>query len=178
MSEQILEDTKQLEVLVNQVEPGLLKQLEPQKQKQVLHLMAVASQKSYSGPVPPAEMIAAYGQAIPNGGDRLFSMVEAQSAHRQKMEAAVIESQVKQSATGQWMAFWLALTLIAVGTCAFLTGHDAVANVIFGGTIVGLATTFIVGKHYQKQDLKEKKPTDIPVPKVTSLPSKSKSRNH
>lgn len=83
-------------------------------------------------------------------------MVESQSSHRQLIEKEVITSQNRQSESGQLFAFILAILLIAVGTGAFLLGQTAVASIIFGTTVVGLVTVFVLGRRSQQRDLSRK----------------------
>jgi len=85
-----------------------------------------------------------------------MKMAESQSDHRQKLETATIISQNKQSERGQLFAFILATALIVVGLLAFLTHHDGVAMTIFGTTIIGLVTVFVVGRRSQRVDLDRK----------------------
>lgn len=43
------------------------------------------------GPLPPPDILEAYDKVVPNGADRIMSLAERQSQHRQDMEARVIE---------------------------------------------------------------------------------------
>lgn len=43
--------------------------------------------------------------------------------------------------------------LIAAGVWAFATNHDEVSGTIFGVTVVGLVTVFVVGKKQEKRSL-------------------------
>jgi uncharacterized membrane protein len=61
-----------------------------------------------------------------------------------------------QSERGQMFAFILAILLIAVGTTSFLLGHSTVSSIIFGTTVVGLVTVFVLGRKSQQRDLSRK----------------------
>ena len=158
-------EEKQLELLVKKSAPDLLKGLSPAQRDQVLHSLPkvahllVAQHQSYSGPTPPHEMLEGYNRAITNGGDRLFTLVESQTIHRQSIEVTVINGQLKESGRGQMFAFILTLATLGIGTAAFLTDHDTVAGVIFGTTVIGLAVVFVTGKIAQKKDLAKKRPS-------------------
>src|SRR2546423_387229 len=52
--------------------------------------IAEASQFSFSGPIPPPDLIAAYDKILPGSADRIFRMAEAQAQHRQTLENRVI----------------------------------------------------------------------------------------
>jgi uncharacterized membrane protein len=151
---------KELEMLVQSAAPDLLKGLPSNKKSQLLHVVGVLveQQQSYSGPTPPHEMLEGYNRAIPDGGDRLFRLVEGQTNHRQALENRVVDGQLKESGRGQIFAFILALLTLGIGTAAFLTDHDTVAGVIFGTTVISLTGVFIAGKLSQKKDLEKKRP--------------------
>lgn len=160
MAEQ--DQKKELEQLLQQVDPQILSNLTKEKRDRLLNaLPQVASvliekQSFFSGPIPPTEMLEEYNRIIPNGAERIMTMAESQSAHRQFIEKEVISSQNIQSERGQMFAFILAILLIAVGTTAFLFGSSTVASIIFGTTVVGLVTVFVLGRKSQQRDLSQK----------------------
>jgi hypothetical protein len=39
-----------------------------------------------------------------------------------------------------------------------ILGHDTVAVILGGGTVIGLSTVFVIGKREQKEQLTEKRP--------------------
>ena len=111
-----------------------------------------------SSPVPPAELLAGYNQAIPNGAERLFSLVEKQSDHRQRMEDRAIDWQIEANKRGQIFALLLAVIFGGLGGTLGIMGHDWLAGGIFTTTIGGLAYTFISGQRYQQRNLDKKAP--------------------
>jgi uncharacterized membrane protein len=84
-------------------------------------------------------------------------MAENQSNHRIKIEETVISGQVKQSARGQ--IFGLIIAFFTLGSALVLSmfGHEAVACVLGGSTVISLATVFVIGKREQRKKLEEKK---------------------
>jgi uncharacterized membrane protein len=151
-------EKREIEQLVRQIDPNFLATLSKPQREQLLVVTSriVERSTSFSGPLPPADMLIEYNQAVPDGAERIFVMTEKQAAHRQRLEASVITSQNKQSHIGQVFAFILAILLIAVGTYAIHVGATAVASVIFGTTIAALTAVFVIGKNAQKKDLGEK----------------------
>ena len=84
---------RQLEKAIRQEKPALLKGLPGEKKQQLIEFLqsripagsgqvVVTQSQITSSPVPPAELLEGYNAAIPNGAERLFSLVETQSAHR------------------------------------------------------------------------------------------------
>ena len=104
-------DNRQIEALINQHQPGLLKTLDPAKRTQVVELLnKVAAEnqfqltqteiRQHSGPLPPADELQRYGQVVRDGAERIMTMAEAQQQHRMQLEKTVISSQQAQSVTG------------------------------------------------------------------------------
>lgn len=124
---------------------------------QTSYSVSIQQETHHSGPLPAPETLAQYNEIIPNGAERIMAMAETQSEHRKALEAKVIQSQTCQSERGQIIAGILAFVLIGAGVAAFLTGHDGVAGTIFGVTVVGLVTVFVIGKSDQKKNLASKR---------------------
>src|ERR1044071_433710 len=78
----------------------------------------------HSTPLPDAETLNAYAKLIPNGADRVMTLVERESAHRQRHEWG-----------GHWMAFTITLALASAGFCLGLLDHDWLAAALFTTTI-------------------------------------------
>jgi len=139
------------------------------KKKELLQLLAtgipsagesviVAQAQMTSSPVPPAELLMGYNDAIPDGGNRLFGLVERQSHHRQILEDKMTTGQLGLSRRGQTFAFILALAFGSAGFTLAMFGHKEVAITVFATTVLGLAATFIAGQVNQKRNLDQKAP--------------------
>ena len=127
--------------------------------------VVVQTQVTTSSPVPPAELLQGYNAAFPNGGERLFQLVENQSSHRQTIEAKVVGEQLAQSKRGQLFAFVLALVFGGMGVYCAIIGQAAVACMIFGTTIGGLVYVFVKGQSSQTKSLEKKNPDRPPANK-------------
>ena len=111
---------------------------------------------SNQGPVPHPDIIAGYKAIIPGSGRELLDMAKDQSNHRMELENKAIGEQLSQSKTGQLFAFILALVCIILAFILGMCGHDKVAIVLGGSTVLGLVTSFIYGKYKQKESTKDK----------------------
>lgn len=162
-------DQRKLEKQVRKDHPSLLKGLPGDKKKELLELLAtntphggesviVTQAQMTSSPVPPAELLMGYNDAIPDGGNRLFGLVERQSNHRQILEDKITTGQLALSRRGQSFAFVLALAFGCAGFTLAILGHKEVAITIFATTVLGLAGTFIAGQVNQKRNLDQKVP--------------------
>lgn len=163
---------QRLEKQVRKQFPGLLNNLPGDKKKQILDFLQTqpleieqaaasivqTSIRSTTSPVPPAELLDGYNRAIPDGANRLFTLVENQSAHRQKLESETITIQNRVTVRGQYFAFVLALLLTAVAGYFGYCGQEWLAGTIFTTTIAGVAALFLAGRQAQKRNLDAKAP--------------------
>ncbi|RTL48857.1 MAG: DUF2335 domain-containing protein [Sphingobacteriales bacterium] len=63
------------------------------------------SDSSFSGPIPPPEILKGYNEVVKNGGERIVAMAEKQSNHRMQLDDYVIREELKQSRMGQIFGF-------------------------------------------------------------------------
>jgi len=150
------------------IEPSIPNQAAPDELKSILGKLSqedqrkvksiiVSSYQSYSGPIPAPEALEKYNQIIPDGADRIMKMAENQSNHRIRIEETVIAGQVKQSSRGQIFGLIIAFLTLGAAVVLALFGHEAVACVLGGSTVISLATVFVIGKREQRLKLEEKK---------------------
>src|SRR5216683_4738129 len=78
----------------------------------------------FSGPLPPPQLLKGYEEAFAGCAERVVAMAEKQSAHRQALEKAVVESNCKAQSRGQWFAFILALVVICGGVYLLAEGRS------------------------------------------------------
>lgn len=159
------EEEKQLEKFIRKQSPSLLKGLSGEKKQQLLNLFGqsttgqaqqVSVQTFSSSPVPPVDVLEGYNAQIPDGANRLFTMVEGEQEHRHRLENTVVAANNKLAARGQLFGFIAVISLsVFAGYCA-LTGREAVAIVIFGTTLLGMGGVFFASRESQKRDLRTK----------------------
>lgn len=162
-------EQRQLEKTIRQEVPGLLNNLPGEKKQQLLDFLRsrmtpseIAAEVVHqsithtSSPVPPAELLAGYNREIPDGANRLFTLIEKQSDHRQVIEKRIIDTQSKVTKRGQWIALCLVVGLTAVASYFGYQGQVALSGTIFATTIVSVATAFIVGRGAQQRSLVRK----------------------
>lgn len=106
--------------------------------------------------MPDSEELRAYDEIVPGMGQKLLEQVLQQSAHRQKLEARVVNHSIIKSYMGQVFAFLLGVLVIWRSTEAILRGHPVAG---FGGVLIGLGsllTAFLYGKSEQKKELEKR----------------------
>jgi uncharacterized membrane protein len=119
----------------------------------------VSISQTFIGPLPPPEVLKGYKEVDENFPSLIREMAINQLQHRIQQEAKELEMNDKhvtelilQSKTGQWMAFVLSILSLGLSTVMAVYGHEVLASIIGGTTLVGLATIFIQGKHAQNRN--------------------------
>jgi len=109
---------------------------------------------SFSGPLPPPEVLHGYESVLPGLADRVVKMAENQSAHRQRLESRVIWFDGVRSSLGLVFGLIIALAGIVAGTYLILGGNSTagLASLIIPlGVIIG---AFVYQKREETKDTK------------------------
>jgi uncharacterized membrane protein len=118
------------------------------KSVQVAHV----SQTRFSGPLPHPDILARYEQILAGAADRIISMAEAQSRHRQELEAEVIASDIKNSRIGLYCGLIIGLTAILSGAACIFVGQQWGGGFLGGAGLTGLVSVFVYGAHEKKKE--------------------------
>lgn len=136
---------------LNPVEAEMISDIEnldiPREKKIRLIQQTVSISSSFSGPLPPPEMLIKYNKAVNNGAERIFIMAESQLKHNHEME----KKKFRLGGIGQIMGFALAVSCIAGTIYLAMNDHAAVAIALGTSTVIGLVTVFVLGKGMQEQ---------------------------
>jgi uncharacterized membrane protein len=111
---------------------------------------------SFSGPLPPPGLLAKYNEVIPNGAERIMAMAERQSAHRESLEAKVVEGNVASQARGSHYAFIICLITIVGGFVLIAMGKSIYGVSAVIGSLATLAGVFVLAKRDQRKERLEK----------------------
>lgn len=141
----------------------------PEEEKQKLLLKEVreaivishstaAVMEMFKGPIPPPHFLQGYEEILPGSADRLIKMAEYQSAHRQEIEKIAISKQLNQSGRGQNYGFILAMTFLVAAFILIILGHETAGTIIGTVDLVALVSVFVIGKTFQRKDLRKKDP--------------------
>jgi len=136
--------------------------LDPLSSRQIATQGQVATvQASFSGPLPPPEMLRAYNEAEPGLASRIIQMAETEAQHRREIErqesAAAIQIAVKDSDArleemrsdyleGRWgQRFAASIGWLAILCSTYLGTHgaQATASIVGGGGLVAIVTAFL-----------------------------------
>ncbi len=88
-----------------------------EKSEREARLVRVAAQisRTFSGPLPPPEILQRYNEIVPGAADRIIKMAESQHHHRQALEKSVVDSNVFSQKVGLGLGFIIAMTAIGGG---------------------------------------------------------------
>lgn len=113
-------------------------------------------QQYHVGPLPTAEQLGKYESICVGAADRIINMAETQSAHRQKLETIVVESQVKNSRLGLWFGFIIGMTTIISGAWVAVNGLSWIGLCTSLAGLSSLVGVFVYGKKTNQKELTEK----------------------
>ncbi len=107
-------------------------ELKNEEVKQVIH--QVFREIEFSGPMPPPNILNGYEKILPGAADRILSMAETQSKHRQSMEKKMIEAEARDGLLGILFGFALGGGCIVAAIVMVLLYPEA-AGVISGAVL-------------------------------------------
>jgi uncharacterized membrane protein len=115
---------------------------------------------SFSGPLPPPEILARYDDALPGCVDRILRMTEEQGKHDRSMQQRALQYTYYERVIGQLFGLIIGLVAIGCGTYAIVNGAQIAGTIIAGVGLAGLVSVFVVGRKTQdEQPEDEPKPT-------------------
>lgn len=94
-------------------------------------------QSEFSGPIPPPNIIKGYEEILPGAADRIISMAEKQSEHRQQMEQTMVSSESRDSLLGVLFAFGLGIGCIIAAIVIVIMVPENVGAI--SGATMGVA---------------------------------------
>lgn len=113
----------------------------------------------FSGPLPPPDVLDRYNDTVPNGADRLFSMVEKEQDHRLAMKGKLVECQITdiaaaraQTGRGQVFGLTLGLSIIAAGIVMTYRNHATPGAAVITGTLAAGVSVFVIGRKNSKDN--------------------------
>lgn len=115
-------------------------------QTQIVSSASKKTTLAFSGPLPHPSILAGYNNIVPGSAERIIAMAESEATHQREMERFIAEKTFEEVRVGQFFGIGIATVGLGASVLLGIMGHDALAGVIGGTTIVSLATTFVVGR--------------------------------
>lgn len=119
--------------------------------------VVVHQSQSFSGPLPPPEILRKFDEVVPGAAERIIKMAEEQSAHRKDLEKRVIESDIARSKWGQVLGFVIAIAGLAASALIAIYGNAIAGSIIGVGTLASLVGVFMYGAATRSKERIEKK---------------------
>ena len=113
--------------------------------------------QSFSGPLPPPEILKKFDEVVPGAAERIIKMAEEQSTHRKDLEKKVIESDIARSKWGQVLGFAIAIAGLAASTLIAIYGSAIAGGIIGVGTLASLVGVFMYGATTRSKERVEKR---------------------
>lgn len=101
-------------------------------------------------------MLRGYEEVLSGAADRIFTLMERQSAHRQRLESISLEGGSRSRDRGQFFAFILCALVVVGGFIAIYLGQGLVGMAAIIVAIGGVAATFLATRQRQQKQLREK----------------------
>lgn len=129
----------------------------PQKQnQQVVRRVTQQISASFSGPIPPPDILIKYNDAIPDGAERILEMAEKQNEHRMALETKVISADIVRANFGVGAGLIVAV-LFGILSFLLIRGGQEVAGIILGtGDLATLVGVFVYGTISRRSERKER----------------------
>lgn len=129
-----------------------------EKNEKDARLVRVAAQisRTFSGPLPPPEILQRYNEIVPGAADRIIKMAESQQHHRQALEKSVVDSNVFSQKIGLGLGFIIAITAIGGGIWLSAIGKSGSGLTAIIGALASLVGVFVYGKVQQSKELADK----------------------
>ena len=120
----------------------------------VRHEISIAS--SFSGPLPPPNILIGYNEAVPDGAERIIALAERQAAHRMSLESRVVDADIKRSYWGLGAGLIVALAGLAVSFFMVDRGNTVPGVVTGSLDLGGLVAIFVYGTVSRRSERKQR----------------------
>lgn len=101
---------------------------------------------SFSGPLPPPNILQGYENIQSGFADRIIKMAECQASHRQNLEKKVVDSNTQNEFIGMCFAFVLTVSLMSLGFYLIINDKSTAGYFALFGPVVFHASNYIYNK--------------------------------
>lgn len=111
---------------------------------------------TWQAPLPPPAALRELEAVVPGVAERIVKAWEDEMTHRRSTDhremtvgERLAQSHIDQAKLGLWCGFAVVIVAMLIALVLGLTGHDALAGVIGGLDLVGLAAVFVFRQRQQ-----------------------------
>ncbi len=119
-------------------------------------LVEVHMESSFSGPLPPPEILKKFDDVVPGAAERIIKMAEGQFIHRTELEKKVIESDISRSKWGQILGFVIAVVGLVVSAVVAVYASATAGTIIGAGTLASLVGAFMQSTKGREKERQQK----------------------
>jgi uncharacterized membrane protein len=150
--------------------PGQSKEQPISRIEEVIHEAIRLELRSFSGPLPPPEILRAYNEIIPDGAHRILLMAEKEQTHRHAQENRENDGNLTLAKRGQLIGGGLALLAIVGAIYLLATGRSATGLSVLAGVAATFGTAFVYDRIVRSRpsDKPNGKETKPDLPKIPS----------
>lgn len=112
----------------------------------------VRHETSFSGPLPPPEVIRGYDQILPGGAERIFAMAEREQLFRHQLENTAVTGAILKDRRGQWMGFSITIIILLIASISAWRGNTTFAGALIAIDLIGLVSVFVLGRRQPDTD--------------------------
>jgi len=151
-------DPKSLEEL-RKIDAGVAEILQSSSDlpTELRRLVELMRRGSFSGPLPPPEILEGYKAAYPDAPEIIFRELQSQGVHRRDLEKEALGRQEGRADRGQHYALVIVVLVLAVCVVAVIKNEPWVGIALFGTTLAAIVWNFIFGSRRQIDDLRSKR---------------------
>lgn len=121
-------------------------QTKPPPRPDNLQSRVLAQSQQWSGPLPPPAALQQFNDIIPNGAERIMSMVEQEQMHRMAYESARLQGEISGSRRGHVIGGAITIIAILVAAGAGYIGVNPIICVAIVGLPIASILKSIFGK--------------------------------
>lgn len=107
---------------------------------------------SFSGPLPPPEVLAQFDRVVPGAAERIIAMAEKQADHRRGLEKKITESDISDSRLGLIFGFLIGLIGVGGGVMTAILGRPGTGSVISITALASLVGVFVYGSSQNRSE--------------------------
>jgi len=126
------------------------------QKKQNRQVNKIVTREFFEGPIPHPSILSRYEQIFPGAAKQILEMAERQSAHRQKLEAEIVHSDITNEKRGMNYSLIITLALLLIGAMLLILGKDTAGYFSLFGPSVFHAGNYIYKKLTEDKQLKDK----------------------
>jgi uncharacterized membrane protein len=128
--------------------------LAPQQQATVQALQV--QQTSFTGPLPPPDVLREYNAIVPGMAERLLVNLEKQSNHRMALEKHVLYWDVRRANAGLAAGLLFGLAVLVAAVFLILNGHESVGVGAIIGDFLVYGGAFVYGDVSRRRERNQK----------------------